>query len=132
MGALVGKGKSALGAEPLHISGSNEALVEDDLITRQSQCARNTNFRDLVLSVGIGSEYKITELGITRTLALKSNQVILDESFIRSGNVQRLCAKRRFTLAHECAHQILFQLESEEDVYKRQEKKECRKSPFPI
>ena len=40
--------------------------------------------------------------------------VILDESFIRSGNVQRLCAKRRFTLAHECAHQILFQLESEE------------------
>ena len=38
----------------------------------------------------------------------------MDESFIRSGNVQRLCAKRRFTLAHECAHQILFQLESEE------------------
>ena len=49
------------------------------------------------------TEYKITELGITRTLALKRNQVILDESFIRSGNVQRLCAKRRFTLAHECA-----------------------------
>ncbi|MDD7300601.1 MAG: ImmA/IrrE family metallo-endopeptidase, partial [Eubacteriales bacterium] len=60
------------------------------------------------------TEYKITELGITRTLALKRNQVILDESFILSGNVQRLCAKRRFTLAHECAHQILFQLESEE------------------
>lgn len=60
------------------------------------------------------TEYKITELGITRTLALKRNQIILDESFIRSGNVQRLCAKRRFTLAHECAHQILFQLESEE------------------
>ena len=51
------------------------------------------------------TEYKITELGITRTLALKRNQVILDESFIRSGNVQRLCAKRRFTLAHECALQ---------------------------
>ena len=42
------------------------------------------------------TEYKITELGITRTLALKRNQVILDESFILSGNVQRLCAKRRF------------------------------------
>ena len=27
------------------------------------------------------TEYKITELGITRTLALKRNQVILDESF---------------------------------------------------
>ena len=56
MGALVGKGKSALGAEPLHVSGSNEALVQDDLITLQSQCARNTKFRDLVLSVGIGSD----------------------------------------------------------------------------
>ena len=39
MGALVGKGKSALGAEPLHVAGSNEALVQDDLITLQSQCA---------------------------------------------------------------------------------------------
>ena len=65
------------------------------------------------------TEYKITELGITRTLALKRNQVILDESFIRSGNVQRLCAKRRFTLAHECAHQILFQLESERKCYRK-------------
>lgn len=60
------------------------------------------------------TEYKVTEMGVTRTLALKRNQVLLDESFIRSGNVQRLCSKRRFTLAHECAHQILFQLESEE------------------
>ena len=56
MGALVGKGKSALGAEPLHVAGSNEALVQDDLITLQSQCARNAKFRDLVLSVGIGSD----------------------------------------------------------------------------
>ena len=46
------------------------------------------------------TEYKITELGITRTLALKRNQVILDESFIRSGNVQRLCAKRRCLLRY--------------------------------
>mgnify|MGYP001517085000 CR=1 FL=1 len=56
----------------------------------------------------------IAATDMERTLALKRNQVILDESFILSGNVQRLCAKRRFTLAHECAHQILFQLESEE------------------
>ena len=53
MGALVGKGKSALGAEPLHVAGSNEALVQDNLITLQSQCACNTKFRDLVLSVGM-------------------------------------------------------------------------------
>ena len=43
-----------------------------------------------------------------------NNKGLQDESFIRSGNVQRFCAKRRFTLAHECAHQILFQLESDE------------------
>ena len=42
MGALVGKGKSALGTEPLHVAGENEALVQDNLITLQSQCARNT------------------------------------------------------------------------------------------
>ena len=48
--------KSTLGTEPLHIAGSNEALVQDDLITLQSQCARNAKFRDLVLSVGIGSD----------------------------------------------------------------------------
>ena len=53
--------------------------------------------------------------GLT-VLAEKATMVILDESFIRSGNVQRLCAKRRFTLGHECAHQILFQLESEEEM----------------
>ena len=56
MGALVGKGKSALGAEPLHVAGENEALVQDDLITLQSQCARNAEFCDFVLGVGIGSD----------------------------------------------------------------------------
>ena len=56
MSALVGKGKSTLGTEPLHIAGSNEALVQDNLITLQNQCARNTKLRDLVLGVGIGSD----------------------------------------------------------------------------
>ena len=56
MSALVGKGKSALGTEPLHVAGANEALVQDNLITLQSQCARNAKLRDLVLSVGIGSD----------------------------------------------------------------------------
>ena len=55
MSALVSKGKSALGTEPLHISGANEALVQDDLITLQCQCARNAQLRDFVLSIGIGS-----------------------------------------------------------------------------
>ena len=35
----------------------------------------------------------IAAIDMERTLALKRNQVILDEHFIRSGNVQRLCAK---------------------------------------
>ena len=34
----------------------------------------------------------IAAIDMERTLALKRDQVILDESFIRSGNVQRLCA----------------------------------------
>ena len=37
----------------------------------------------------------------------------MDASFIQPGQVYKLCGKRRFTLAHECAHQILFQMESE-------------------
>lgn len=59
------------------------------------------------------TEYIITENGITRTIPLKRNQVLLDESFIKPMQIKKLSGKRRFTLAHECAHQILFQMESE-------------------
>ena len=54
------------------------------------------------------------EKGVRRTLPLRCNQVLLDESFIRQGQIKKLCGKRRFTLAHECAHQILYQMESDE------------------
>lgn len=67
------------------------------------------------------TEYQIEEMGRVRSIPLKRNQVLLDESFIRPGEVRKLCGKRRFTLAHECAHQILFQLESDE------EQASCRK-----
>ena len=60
------------------------------------------------------TEYIVEEMGIRRSLPLKRNQVLLDDNFIKPGQVRQLCGKRRFTLAHECAHQILFQLESEE------------------
>ena len=60
------------------------------------------------------TEYIIEEMGVQRTIPLKRNQVLLDESFIKPGQVRKLCGKRRFTLAHECAHQILFQMESDE------------------
>lgn len=40
--------------------------------------------------------------------------MVLDKSFIEPENIRKLCGKRRFTLAHECAHQILFQLDSDD------------------
>ena len=58
------------------------------------------------------TEYIVEEKGVRRTLPLRCNQVLLDESFIRQGQIKKLCGKRRFTLAHECAHQILYQMES--------------------
>jgi len=60
------------------------------------------------------TEYITEEMGIKRTIPLRQNQVLLDESFVKPGQVQKLCGKRRFTLAHECAHQILYSMEDEE------------------
>lgn len=60
------------------------------------------------------TEYIVEEIGVKRTISLKQNQVLLDESFIKPGQVKKFCGKRRFTLAHECAHQILFSMENEE------------------
>ncbi len=60
------------------------------------------------------TEYTCEIDGVTRTIPLKRNEVLLDSSFLAPGQVRRLCGKRRFTLAHECAHQILFQLASDE------------------
>lgn len=60
------------------------------------------------------TSFTIETNGGPREYTLKENQVILDKRFIQPGQVKKLCGKRRFTLAHECAHQILFQLESDE------------------
>jgi len=60
------------------------------------------------------TEYECEIDGHHRTIPLKRNEVLLDRSFIEPGNVEKLCGKRRFTLAHECAHQILFQLENDD------------------
>ena len=48
------------------------------------------------------------------SIPLRRNQVLMDASFIQPFQIRKLCGKRRFTLAHECAHQILFQMETEE------------------
>lgn len=67
------------------------------------------------------TEFHLEIDGIRQTIHLKQNEVILDSSFIVPGQIKKLCGKRRFTLAHECAHQILYQLESD------QQKAACRK-----
>lgn len=59
------------------------------------------------------TEYITEEKGIKRIIPLKQNQVLLDLSFITPGKVRELCGKRRFTLAHECAHQILYSMEDD-------------------
>lgn len=60
------------------------------------------------------TEFTAEEDGTAYRFLLKKNQVVLDRRFIQPGQIKKLCGKRRFTLAHECAHQILFQLESDE------------------
>ncbi len=60
------------------------------------------------------TELKIEVDGTERTLHIKRNQVVLDSGFIKIGQVRKLCGRRRFTLAHEIAHQILFAMESDE------------------
>lgn len=50
-----------------------------------------------------------------KVLPLRQNEVILDESFLKPDMVGKLCEKRRFTLAHECAHQILFRYGSDSE-----------------
>ena len=62
------------------------------------------------LTAHVDTEYQIEVDGSQRSIFLKTNDVVLDKSFIEPGNIRKLCGKRRFTLAHECAHQILFQL----------------------
>ncbi|MCD7887492.1 MAG: ImmA/IrrE family metallo-endopeptidase [Clostridiales bacterium] len=68
----------------------------------------------LGLTTYADTQFEIIQNGYSRILPLKRNQIVLDSSFIQPGNVRRMCGRRRFTLAHECAHQILFQLEKDE------------------
>ena len=74
------------------------------------------------------TEYIIEECGNKRTLPLKQNQILLDEEFIKPDKIRQLCGKRRFTLAHECAHQILYQMENEEAKAACRQKYAARKA----
>lgn len=91
-----------------------DQLARDYLGLRVSFARLSVDGSICGLTAYADTEYITEEMGIRRTLPLKKNQVLLDESFIKPGNVKMLCGKRRFTLAHECAHQILFQMETDE------------------
>ncbi len=47
-------------------------------------------------------------------MELRANDVLLDDSFLDPLREKQLNARRRFTLAHECAHQLLYHLEPDE------------------
>lgn len=74
------------------------------------------------LTAYVDTKYEVVERGQLQCIPLKRNQVLLDSRFIQQGQIRRQNGRRRFTLAHECAHQILFQLEVEE------QKAACRQS----
>lgn len=59
------------------------------------------------------TEYIVEDRGFQRKIPLHRNEVLMDRNFIEPSQIRKLCGKRRFTLAHECAHQILFQMETD-------------------
>ena len=85
----------------LKISGEalgGEKGMGFDEPTMDAICGGVKKAHELGVQIGIvvggGNFWRGRSSGkMERTLALKRDQVILDERFIRSGNVQRLCAK---------------------------------------
>lgn len=63
------------------------------------------------LTTYVDTEYRYELQGETIILPLKQNQIVLDSSFNRPNLKPSIRARGRFTLAHECAHQLLFHLE---------------------
>lgn len=59
------------------------------------------------------TEYIVEDRGFQRKIPLHRNEVLMNRNFIEPSQIRKLCGKRRFTLAHECAHQILFQMETD-------------------
>ena len=81
-----------------------EKLADDD-----NFCGL-TAYEDTYLKLDVG--------GLEKVVKIRKNQIVLDRSFIEIGRVRELCGKRRFTLAHEVAHQILYSMENDEDKKK--------------
>lgn len=60
----------------------------------------------------------LNHFGEEQIIEVKQNQIILDSSFIEPNKERFLCGKRRFTLAHEISHQILFAMDTDNMLYK--------------
>lgn len=60
------------------------------------------------LTAYVDTKYQVEQAGEIQYIPLHQNQVLLDDSLADAS--QR--GGRRFSLAHECAHQILFAMES--------------------
>ncbi len=104
-------------ARPTPIEQFAEQYLGLDLIyTRLSEVGNV-----LGLTAYVDTEYSYTEGGEVKTVPLLKNQILLDSRLAPSGprDTNRGC--RRFTIAHECAHNILFRMESAEnkDVCRR-------------
>lgn len=91
-----------------------DQLARDYLKLDVTFATLSSNGSIMGLTAYTDTAYEVEEKGQHYTLPLKRNQIVLDSSFMQPGKVRKLCGKRRFTLAHECAHQILFQMEEDE------------------
>ena len=118
------------GAIAYNILTDRKDIIKPIGFHRESTALNDTDMKYLLLyglTAYVDTEYQIEVDGSQRSIFLKTNDVVLDKSFIEPGNIRKLCGKRRFTLAHECAHQILFQLDADDRKIACHKRPEVRK-----
>ncbi len=62
------------------------------------------------------TDYTYEVEGRRRTIWVPQSQILLNELFFWHDLREKLAGQRRFTVAHECAHQILYQMGEEEGL----------------
>ena len=118
------------GAIAYNILTDRKDIIKPIGFHRESTALNDTDMKYLLLyglTAYVDTEYQIEVDGSQRSIFLKTNDVVLDKSFIEPENIRKLCGKRRFTLAHECAHQILFQLDADDRKIACHKRPEVRK-----
>lgn len=71
----------------------------------------------LGLSVYADTRYEYEDKGVLRSFPVHHNQVLLDEMFLGVKKGDSKWGQRRFTLAHEAAHQILYRMDEVENRF---------------